>query len=61
MPTKIPDWQLILDMAKEWGVPPWEVEKKLSEYWYDRYIAARKESAIAAKDIADNKAKRKRK
>jgi len=47
-------------MAEAWATPPWEVEKKLSEYWYDRYIAARKESATAAKDIA-NKAKRKRK
>ena len=28
----MPDWYIVLDLAREWGVPPWELESAPIEW-----------------------------
>jgi hypothetical protein len=40
---ELPEWVLALEMAAEWGVPPWVVEKRASLEWVERWAAYRSE------------------
>lgn len=31
-----PPWALVLRAAKEWGIPPWVVERECTPYWWER-------------------------
>ena len=33
----VPEWFVVLQMSKEWRVPPWKIEEEMTEYWWDRY------------------------
>ena len=35
-PAPVPEWASIMYAAREWGVPPWEVEEKCSQFWWER-------------------------
>jgi hypothetical protein len=34
-----PEWRTILEAAKAWGVPPWELEETAPALWIDRLVA----------------------
>lgn len=37
--SELPAWVAILEAAKEWGIPPWQVESEASQLWWDRWQA----------------------
>ena len=39
----MPDWVLVLEAAKEWGVPPWQIETEASQQWWERWRLMREE------------------
>ena len=43
----LPDWALELEMAAEWGVPPWVIEKRASLQWVERWAMYRSERVKA--------------
>jgi hypothetical protein len=32
-----PEWAYLLEAAKDWGMPPWEIEGKAPTYWLQRW------------------------
>ena len=49
----MPGWVLILEAAKEWGIPPWQVEDEASLLWWQRWLTLRDETSDARKRQAD--------
>jgi len=49
-----PDWAVELEMAAEWGVPPWIVERRASTEWVDRWAAYRT-ARVKARDKPTHK------
>jgi len=49
----MPGWVLVLEAAKEWGVPPWQVEDEAPALWWGRWLAMREETAQARRDRAE--------
>lgn len=41
----MPWWEDILEMAEEWGEPPYKVYMECSEFWYDRWKVKRNAKA----------------
>jgi len=39
-----PLWVAVLEAAKEWGCPPWQIEEQASEEWWQRWRVMREES-----------------
>jgi len=37
----MPDWAEALEMASEWGIPPWDIEAQVPALWRDRWVAMR--------------------
>lgn len=52
MAVGVPDWHIILEQAREWGVPPWVVEAECPPLWDIRWRADRNATAKGAKDKA---------
>jgi hypothetical protein len=42
-------------MAQEWGIPPWEVEERLSLYWYEAYVKLTQERERELKRLSRKK------
>jgi hypothetical protein len=40
-----PGWFETLEMAAQWGIPPWRVEDESSARWTDRWVAWRNAKA----------------
>ena len=36
-----PDWAVVLQLSKEYGIPPWEFEERCTAEWWKRIIAYR--------------------
>lgn len=49
----MPGWVLILQAAKEWGVPPWQVEDEATLLWWQRWRIFEEEVAEQRKNAAD--------
>jgi len=49
----MPGWVMVLEAAKEWGIPPWQVEDEASVLWWQRWQVLREETARARKNAAD--------
>ena len=39
----------MLEAAKDWGVPPWQLEEDATALWMDRWRVMREEMAVEAK------------
>ncbi len=52
----MPGWVTVLEAAKEWGIPPWQVEDEASVLWWQRWQVLREETARARKNAADKAA-----
>jgi len=37
-----PDWAVVLNLSKEYGIPPWEFEEACTEEWWKRILAYRR-------------------
>lgn len=48
----MPQWYLTLNMAREWGLPPWQIAGGAPLIWYLRYRALYTERARAEKKKA---------
>ena len=48
--SEMPGWVLVLEAAKEWGTPPWQIEEQASQAWWDRWLVMRSETAQARRD-----------
>ena len=48
----LPGWAMVLMQAKEWGVPPWEIEPGRRWLWSVRWQAYRNEQGKAERDKA---------
>ena len=44
-----PEWELELEAAKEWGIPPWRVRAECSQYWWERWLIQRGARGDAAR------------
>lgn len=42
----MPEWVPLLEVAKEWGVPPWEIEEEAPAVWLERWRVLREETVI---------------
>ena len=40
----VPYWVMVLEAAKEWGVPPWLLEEQMTQRWWDRWRLVREET-----------------
>lgn len=40
---------LLLEAAKEWGIPPWQIEDDAPAVWMERWRVMREESASEVK------------
>ncbi len=43
----MPLWVTVLLMAERWGVPPWEIEEKLTKRWYECFMVLEEEKQKA--------------
>jgi len=41
MGVQPPAYALICEAAKEWGIPPWQVEAECTAYWWKRWLRYR--------------------
>lgn len=48
----MPAWYVTLEMAREWGLPPWQFAGGAPLIWYLRYRALYKEKARVEKKKA---------
>jgi hypothetical protein len=46
----LPEWVATLQMAEEWGTPPWAIEDELSLLWSIRWQAWKAETSRATRD-----------
>jgi hypothetical protein len=49
----VPGWILILQAAKEWSIPPWQVEDEATLLWWQRWRVFEEEVAEQRKSVAD--------
>ena len=42
----------MLDLAREWSTPPWQVEAEMSKVWWDRLRCLREERSAKAQHDA---------
>ena len=54
----MPGWVMVLEAAKEWSIPPWQVEDEASVLWWQRWQVLREETARARKNAADKATER---
>ena len=54
----MPSWVATLEMSEAWGIPPWQVDDQASQYWVERFLCYRAETAKEQKRQAE-KSKRK--
>ena len=47
---ELPDWVAILQMAEEWGIPPWQIEQEADPMWFERWQGYRSELNRATRD-----------
>jgi len=40
--SEVPGWVLVLGIAKEYGLAPWEVEEQCSQEWWERILLMNK-------------------
>lgn len=56
----IPDWLPVFIMAKDLGIPPWQVEDECSREWFDNWMAFKEAESEERKRLEKkNKSKRK--
>ena len=36
-----PDWAVVIQLSKEYGIPPWEFEERCTAEWWKRIVAYR--------------------
>ena len=40
-------WAIVIDLAQEAGIPPWQFEAECSRYWLEALVAYRQQQRIA--------------
>ncbi len=36
-----PEWAVVIQLAKEYGIPPWEFEERCTAEWWGRIVSYR--------------------
>lgn len=49
----LPEWAVVLEIAKDWGIPPWQVETEASAEWVERWALMRVETSKPRKANPD--------